>query len=102
MAGLLGLLDFGANAFRTQNAGVAVSGRNIANINTEGYTREDLGPKGDFTHQDMPLLSSRERLAAGSFGMADAQAAALGGLEGSLVDGGTDVAGLFGDFSAAT
>src|SRR5215510_3120963 len=102
MAGLLGLLDVGANAFRAQNAGVAVSGRNIANINTEGFSREDITPTGDFTRQEAPLLATRERLSAGSSGMADAQAAALGSFETSLNDGGTDVAAALGDFFGAT
>src|SRR5215510_13951079 len=102
MAGLLGLLDVGANAFRAQNAGVAVSGRNISNINSEGYSREGITPTGDFVRQDAPLLASRERLAAGSSGMADAQAAALGSLETSLTDSGADVAAAVGDFFGAT
>ena len=40
MSGLLGLLGLGAGAISAQNAGVAVSGRNTANVNTEGYSQE--------------------------------------------------------------
>ena len=113
MAGLLGLLDLGADAFTAQNAGVAVAGRNLANVNTLGYSVESVDLEaqlgaplvggvtvGDPRRADSPLLSARERLAAGSYGMSDAQAAALGDLEGRLTGEGTDVAqaigGLFG------
>ena len=40
MSGLLGLLGLGAGAISAQNAGIAVSGRNTANVNTEGYSQE--------------------------------------------------------------
>src|SRR5215468_6398679 len=114
MAGLLGLLDLGAGAYQAQNAGVAVAGKNIANINTPGYSRESVDLRsvaqgsllggviaGDPMRQDSPLLSSQERLAAGSSGMADAQAAALDGLEGDLTGQGTDVAQAIGNFFGA-
>ena len=74
MSGLLGLLDLGANSFQQTNAGVAIAGKNIANINTPGYSRErtDNTNGNVATRQEPPLLAGRERLAAGSSGMADA------------------------------
>src|SRR5262249_14573099 len=114
MAGLLGLLDLGANAFMAQNAGVAVSGRNLANVNTEGYSAEriDLESQlaaplvGGVTANDprraeSPLLGARERTGAGAYGMADARAAALQDLEGRLTSEGTDIAQAIGGFFGA-
>lgn len=102
MSGLLGLLDLGANSFQSTNAGVAIAGKNIANINTPGYSRErtDSTSGNVGTRQEAPLLSSRERLAAGASGMADAQASALSGLETDLTNG-TDINQAIGSFFGA-
>src|SRR5262249_27848102 len=114
MSGLLGLLDLGASAFMAQNAGVAVSGRNLANVNTEGYSAERLDLQSqlaaplvggvvarDPRRAESPLLSARARLGAGAFGMADARSAALQDLEGRLTGEGTDVAQAIGGFFGA-
>ena len=113
MPGLYGLLDLGAAALMAQNAGVATTGRNLANVNTEGYSRERvdlqalqaspmvggvraIGPR---RVEDM-ILGSRERLSASAHGRASASAAALGDLEVKMNAGGQDlvtaVAALFG------
>jgi len=114
MSGLLQLLNLGASAFQAQNAGIAVAGRNIANVNTEGYSREDinlssqLGPPmiggviaNDPTRAQSSILSGRERDAAGSSGMASSQASALSSLQDNLTGLGANVAQAVGDFFAA-
>jgi flagellar hook-associated protein 1 len=109
MAGLIGLLDLGAAALMAQNAGVATSGRNIANVNTEGYSRERVDLRalaiggvrayGPNRVEDM-ILGSRERSSAAAHGRAASTAVALGDLEAKLAAGGQDmvqaVAALFG------
>jgi flagellar hook-associated protein 1 FlgK len=42
MLGLLGILNMGARALQTQQAGVEVTGQNLSNINTPGYARQRL------------------------------------------------------------
>ena len=121
MAGLFGLLDLGSGALTAQRAGVATSGRNLANINTEGYSRESvsmlsqLGPptyggvrSGAITRAGSEMLFRRERSAASTAGQSSARSEALLDVERSLVVGGTDVmqaiATLFGgllDLTAA-
>jgi flagellar hook-associated protein 1 FlgK len=113
MSGLIGLLDLGASALLAQNAGVATTGRNLANVNTEGYSRERIDLQslqaapmvggvravGPRRVEDM-ILASRERLASSAFGQSSAQALALGDLEVKMSAGGQDlvgaVAALFG------
>ncbi len=42
MSNLLSLLDVGAAGIAAQNAGVAVATNNVANANTQGYSRETV------------------------------------------------------------
>ena len=42
MIGLLGTLNLAARSLQTQQAGVAVTGQNLANVNTPGYARQVL------------------------------------------------------------
>src|SRR5258706_1401417 len=78
MSGLLGLLGLGAGAISAQNAGVAVSGRNTANVNTEGYSQERIDFEslrgvpsvggvlaGDPQRYADDLLAGRERMSDG-------------------------------------
>lgn len=112
MSGLLGLLDLGAGAINAQNAGVAGAGRNVANVNTEGYAREridlqsELGAPqvggvraGNLSRLDDRLLARREREAQGSFGQSDALTNALKGVEKDLV--GHDLSGATAAFFAS-
>ncbi len=111
MSGLLGILNLGAGAMLAQNAGVAVTGRNLANIGTEGYSRESVDMRaqrfgaggGVRAHgplrSESPLLSARERTAAGSWGRADETSAALGSLEHALTS--NDVNGAMASFFGA-
>jgi flagellar hook-associated protein 1 FlgK len=94
MSGLLGLLGLGAGAITAQNAGVAVSGRNTANVNTEGYSQERVdmnsvlgvplvgGVLASDPHRYADdLLAGRERQSDGTNGRSGALANALGALE---------------------
>ncbi len=118
MSSLLGLLDLGAGAIAAQNSGVAVTGRNIANANTEGYQRERVAFEsqlaaptvggvlaGDPTRVGSDLLSNSERSASGQSGSTDSMAMSLAGLEASLADSNASISsalgGFFGSVSAA-
>src|SRR5437016_1911339 len=116
MGGLLGLLDLGAGALAAQNVGVSVAGRNAANVNTEGYSRERADLESELaaplvggvrasgpSRAEDAILSLRERAASGARGRADALAAALGGLERDLAGSGDVVHAigeLFGGLSS--
>jgi flagellar hook-associated protein 1 FlgK len=114
MSGLLGLLGLGAGAITAQNAGVAVSGRNTANVNTEGYSQERVDLEsirgvphvggvlaGNPQRYADDLLAGRERLSDGTGGRSGALASALGALESSAtssdrIDIAQAIATLFG------
>jgi len=111
MSSLIGLLNLGGNAILAQNAGVAVTGNNISNANTEGYSRQNVnleselaaplvgGVRADGTSRaDDQLLASRERSSSGAMGKSSTQAAALGTLESDLTSG--DVISAMGDLFA--
>jgi len=103
MSGLFGSLSLAARALDAQRAGLAVTGNNIANLNTDGYVRRSIqlaeGEPGSGgvdvlgtrarrdlmldarIRQELPS-ESRERAIAGSLGMVEA---ALG-REGESLD----------------
>ena len=122
MTSLMGLLDMGAGALVAQSAGVAVSGRNAANVNTRGYSRESVDLNalpgapvlGGVTAGGVPIraaneiLGLRERLNDGERGQSGALAEALLSLEGDLTPASGNlssaITNLFGgliDFAAA-
>jgi flagellar hook-associated protein 1 FlgK len=99
MGGLLSNLTLGSNALLAQQAGVAVAGRNTANINTVGYQRESvelssqLGAPvvggvlaGGARRSSDDLLAMRERLQAGAGGQAQVMATALDSLQQRLTN----------------
>ncbi|MCB9562635.1 MAG: flagellar hook-associated protein FlgK [Kofleriaceae bacterium] len=119
MSGLLGLLDLGAGAYGAFTSGAGVAGRNVANVDTAGYSRESVdlrallgapevggvassGPR----RAESALLGLRERAAAAGHGQADALASALLDAEariaptsgGDVVDA---IASLFAGLAAA-
>jgi flagellar hook-associated protein 1 FlgK len=117
MAGLLGLLDLGAGAITAQDAGVAVSGRNTANVNTEGYSVESVnlsaqvgGPllsgviAGDTTRSTDDFLSSQEWQAAGDLGLSSTASTITSSLTQVLTPQGQSLiqsySSLFGSFNA--
>lgn len=114
---LLALLDVGAAGIAAQNAGVAVATNNVANANTQGYSRETVdfeslvGPPtlsgvltGDPTRYASELLSGQARTANGSLSMSTASSSALSDLENSMTAGptiDTQLANLFASISQA-
>jgi flagellar hook-associated protein 1 FlgK len=91
---IFSLLTVGSNAIMAQNSGVAVAGKNISNVNTEGYQRElaDIrnlpgapllgGVRALAAYRlDVLYLSRREERALGSRGSASSQAQALAAAE---------------------
>src|SRR5260370_10885429 len=100
MSGLFTSLTLGAGALLAQQAGVAVTGRNTSNVNTEGYQRESIDLRaepgaplvggvrtGDAYRSSDDLLSTRERAQAGAGGYAETYAASLSDLEQRLTSG---------------
>jgi len=100
MSDLLSLLSLGSNALTAQNSGVAVATNNVANMNTEGYSRESvsleslIGPPmlggvraGDVTRAASSMLSSRIRSTAGSLGRSQTMSDNLADFEATLSSG---------------
>lgn len=104
MSDLLSLLSLGSAAIAAQNTGIAVAANNVANANTEGYSRQradlaslEAAPLIGGVRSGSPdrladnLLSGRIQTAAGSLAMAQAFADALAELEGGLAGGGATI-----------
>lgn len=104
MVSLLSLLDLGAGGLIAQNAGVSVAANNAANVNTRGYSRQDVdlhaglgGLLGGGVTAGGPrryaseLLAGRERVSQGASGRSGARAAALGDLEARIATTGAGV-----------
>jgi flagellar hook-associated protein 1 len=117
MSGLLGLLDLGSGAILAQNAGVSVAGRNLANVNTAGYSDETVTLEsqlaaplvggvsvGDPTRASSSLLSAQARSSAGESGSSGALSTALTNLETDLTQTSqgisSSMASFFGDLSS--
>lgn len=105
MPDLLSLLSFGSNAIASTNANIGVTSNNIANANTDGYSRQNADASGTPVRVSDNLLSGRIQTAAGSLAMSQAFADALSELEGSLTSGGSldeQVGNMFSKVSAAS
>jgi flagellar hook-associated protein 1 FlgK len=89
MSDLLSLLSLGANAMTAQNASIAVTANNIANVNTEGYSRQTTDTTGTPVRVQDNLLSGQIQTAAGSLAMSQAFADALAELESGVAGGST-------------
>lgn len=114
MSGLLGYLQMGAGAFSAQSAGVAVAGRNLANVNTRGYSRQRVQLEAELSaplvggvranepsRATSALLSNRVRQGTAEQGQQRALAASLEGLEFSLTDRGQSLHTALGAFFGA-
>jgi flagellar hook-associated protein 1 FlgK len=100
MSDLLSLLSLGSSAMAAQNSGVATASNNVANANTEGYSRERvvleslIGPpldggvrSGATTRLASDLLSGRIRTADATLARSQTSANALADLETTLTPG---------------
>jgi flagellar hook-associated protein 1 FlgK len=102
---LLSLLTFSAQSIQATNVHASVTANNIANANTEGYSRQTADADGTPVRVTNNLLASRIQNAAGSFAMSEAYADALAELERGMTSGGSfdeQVGGLFSKVGAAT
>lgn len=117
MGGLLGLLDLGANSLLANSSAITTVGRNTANVNTEGYSRQsidlesELGSRfgggvtaGDARRSQDELLARRERRVASDRMNTQDLMAALEDLEHGLAGRGRTwsirIAGFFAGISA--
>lgn len=119
MADLLSLLSVGSAAIAAQNTGIAVASNNVANANTDGYSRQrvDLealpaAPLVGGVRSGSPdrlqdnLLSGQIQTAAGSLAMSQAFADALSELQNGVAGGGATIdeqlGTLFSSMSSAS
>jgi len=97
MSGLLGLLNLGSSALAAQNAGVAISARNTANVNTEGYSRQSIEMSsllgsplvggvraGNAQRMADEMLAARERATDGNRGRFESLSEALLDMESEV------------------
>jgi flagellar hook-associated protein 1 FlgK len=118
MSDLLSLLSLGSAGIAAQNTGIAVASNNVANANTEGYSRQRVDLEalvgsplvggvraGDPDRYQDALLGGRIRVADGALAMSQASAAVLADLEQRLAGGGAtltdELAGMFASFARA-
>lgn len=117
MSDLFSLLHLGSAGIAAQNSGISVASNNVANANTEGYSRqrvdlEALGrsPLVGGVRSGMPdrlsdsLLGGRIRLAGSNLSMSQAYASALGDVESRMTVGSSmseDLAAMFATFGQA-
>lgn len=104
MPDLLSLLSFGSAAITQQNANVSVTTNNVANVNTEGYSRERATNQGTPIRLQDNLLAGQIQTSAGSLAMSQAFADALSDLEAGMTSGGTideQIGAMFSKFNAA-
>lgn len=100
MSDLLSLLSLGSNAISAQSSGIAVATNNVANVNTEGYSRERvdleslLGPptlggvrSGSPSRIASDLLATRIRNSAGSLAESQTRSDGLADIEATLTSG---------------
>lgn len=118
MSDLMSLLSMGSSGIAAQNSGIAVATNNVANANTEGYSRQSvtlesvIGPPlqggvraGDTARYASSLLAARIRTASGSLSSSTASQAAISDLENTLTSGttiDTRFANLFSQIAKAS
>lgn len=104
MPDLLSLLSYGSTAITKQNANISVTTNNVANVNTEGYSRQRATDEGTPIRLQDNLLSGQIQTAAGALAMSQAFADALASLESGMTSGGTideQIGALFSKFNSA-
>jgi flagellar hook-associated protein 1 len=109
MSDLLSLLNLGSAGIAAQNSGVGVASRNVANVNTAGYSRQRVDLQamagyiggvraGSPDRINDSLLGMRMRTAAGSLSMSSTMSNAIGDLEARLVNRGPSIDESIGGF----
>lgn len=104
MSDLLSLLSVGSAAISAQNTGLAVATNNVANANTEGYSRQRVDLEslpaaplvggvrsGSPVRMQDTLLAASIQTATGSLAMSQAFSSALAQLESAVAGGGDTV-----------
>jgi flagellar hook-associated protein 1 len=110
MSNLLSLLSVGSAAITAQNTGIAVTTNNVANANTEGYSRQRVDLEslaaapliggvrsGSPVRLQDVLLAGRIQSASGSLAMSQAFSSALAQLESAVAGGGATIDEQLGD-----
>lgn len=104
MSDLMSLLSLGSAGITAQNTGIAIATNNVANANTEGYSRQRVDLEsllasplvggvrsGDPDRLQNSLLAARIRTSAGSLSMSRAFSAAVLDVEQRLTGSGPSI-----------
>ena len=93
MSDLLSLLSVGSSAMMATNASISITANNVANANTDGYSRQVVGDTrtGSAVRVQDSLLNGQIQTAAGSLAMSQAFSDALASLETGMSGGGATV-----------
>lgn len=106
------MLHLGSGGIAAQNAGVGVASKNIANVNTKGYSRQRVnlealvgnvgGVRAKSAERiNSSLLGVRMRSAAGSLAMSTSMSANLQDLEARLTKNGPSLDEQMGNFMSS-
>lgn len=106
MPDLLALMSIGSAAMAAGNSRIAVTTNNVANVDTDGYSRERLDDSGNPSRIADDLLTGQIQTAAGSLSMSQAFSSGVSQLETAVSGGGPTVdeqlGTLFSSISAAS
>jgi flagellar hook-associated protein 1 FlgK len=104
-ASLLSLLSYGSSSISRTNASISTTANNIANIGTEGYSREQTDDSGNSVRVADNMLASQIQTAASGLSSAQTTTSALSDLEANLTSGDTidtQLGNLFSKISTAS
>lgn len=104
-ASLLSLLSYGSASISRTNASISTTAGNIANLGTEGYSRQRTDDKGSSVRVADNLLASQIQSSAGGLSSSQTSVSALSDLEANLTAGATidtQLGNLFAKISTAS
>lgn len=104
-ASLLSLLSYGSSSISRTNASVSTTTNNIANLGTEGYSRQRTDDKGNSVRIADNMLAGQIQTAASGLSGSKASVSALSDLESNLTAGDTidsQLGTLFAKLSTAS
>jgi flagellar hook-associated protein 1 FlgK len=104
-ASLLSLLSYGSSSLSRTNASISTTTNNIANIGTEGYSRQRTDDAGNSVRISNNMLAGQIQTAASGLSSSQTSVSALSDLESNLTSGDTidtQLGNLFSKLSTAS